>query len=127
MAKVLIVEDTEGVRQTLEIMLENSGHTLDVAENGQTALERIEHGDYDVVITDIIMPEVDGNDVILALRKMARPPKVIAISGGGMKVDKDEALMLARSQADTVLKKPFTHRELQDALARTLNGAESAA
>ena len=127
MAKVLIVEDTEGVRQTLEIMLENSGHTLDVAENGQTALERIEHGDYDVVITDIIMPEVDGNDVILALRKMAHPPKVIAISGGGMKVDKDEALMLARSQADTVLKKPFTHRELQDALARTLDGTRSAA
>ena len=127
MAKVLIVEDTEGVRQTLEIMLENSGHTLDVAENGQTALDRIEHGGYDVVITDIIMPEVDGNDVILALRKMAHPPKGIAISGGGMKVDKDEALMLARSQADTVLKKPFTHRELQDALARTLDGTRSAA
>jgi len=127
MASVLIVEDTEGVRQTLEIMLENSGHTLEVAENGQAALERLERGHYDIVITDIIMPEVDGNDVILAIRKMGRPPKVIAISGGGMKVDKDEALMLAHSQADTVLKKPFTHRELQEAVARTLDGAQTAA
>jgi CheY-like chemotaxis protein len=120
MASVLIVEDTEGVRQTLEIMLENSGHELDVAENGQTALERLAHGRYDIVITDVIMPEVDGNDVILEIQKMTKRPKVIAISGGGMKVDKDEALMLAKSQADTVLKKPFTHRELQDAISRTI-------
>ena len=122
MAKVLIVEDTEGVRQTLEIMLENSGHDLDVAENGQAALERLEHTRYDIVITDVIMPEVDGNDVIREVHNMTDRPKVIAISGGGMKVDKDEALMLAKSQADTVLKKPFTHRELQDAISRTTGG-----
>jgi CheY-like chemotaxis protein len=120
MAKILIVEDTEGVRQTLEIMLENSGHDLTLAEDGQVAIEKLQKETYDLVITDVIMPEVDGNDVILKIRKMENPPRIIAISGGGMKVDKDEALMLAKSQADTVLKKPFTHRELREAVAQTL-------
>jgi CheY-like chemotaxis protein len=122
MARVLIVEDTEGVRQTLEIMLESSGHELDIAENGRAALDKLHEKAYDLVITDIIMPEVDGNDVILEVRRMSPSPKVIAISGGGMKVDKDEALMLARTQADMVLKKPFTHRELQDAVFSALDG-----
>ncbi len=120
MARILIVEDTEGVRQTLEIMLENSGHTLNVAESGSDALAQLKQHSYDVVVTDIIMPEIDGNDVIMEIKRMSRPPKVIAISGGGMKVDKDEALTLARSQADMVLKKPFTHRELQDSVEKTL-------
>ncbi len=120
MARILIVEDTEGVRQTLEIMLESSGHTLDVVENGADALKSLKQKTYDAVVTDIIMPEVDGNDVIMEIKRMTDPPKVIAISGGGMKVDKEEALTLARSQADMVLKKPFTHRELQDAVEKTL-------
>lgn len=120
MGRILIIEDTEGVRQTLEIMLDNSGHELEVAPNGKEGLARVSARHFDLVITDVIMPEVDGNDVILELRRHPNPPKIIAISGGGMKVDKDEALMLAKSQADTVLKKPFTHRELQDAVALTL-------
>ena len=116
MARILVVEDTPAVRETLELMIADAGHETEVAENGRVALRRLREDVYDLVITDVIMPDLDGNEVILETRKLPTVPKIIAISGGGLRVDKDEALMLARSQADATLKKPFTHQELQAAL-----------
>lgn len=122
MANILLIEDMDGVRDTLEIMLSAQGHSVTTAANGNDGLSRAKQGGFDVVITDIIMPDTDGNDVLVELRKQAKRPPTIALSGGGSKVSADDALQLARQHADQVMTKPVTQSELNDALSSVLGG-----
>lgn len=80
-ARILVVDDDAGVRQVLRSMLESAGFTVGVAGNGREALEIMSAERYDVIITDLVMPEQEGIETIKLLRRDHPQAKVIAMSG----------------------------------------------
>ncbi|MCG8544944.1 MAG: response regulator [Alphaproteobacteria bacterium] len=112
MARILIIEDMKGVRDALEIILSMAGHQVVSATNGSEGMEKIDGGTYDLVITDILMPEVDGTEVIMHAKEKSPSTPVVAISAGGNSVSVEQALMFANHKADAVMEKPFSKDEL---------------
>jgi CheY-like chemotaxis protein len=120
MAKILLIDDMAGVRRTVSAVLKRAGHTVTEANDGGAGLQLLKGDRFDLVITDMLMPNHDGMEVILFLEQQPNRPKVLAISGGGSQVSSDEAFMLARSKADATLAKPFDNAELLAAVGKLL-------
>ncbi len=112
MAKILLIDDMKGVRRAVSAVLKRAGHSIVEADDGGAGLELLKSQRFDLVITDMLMPQHDGMEVLLFLEQQSNRPKVLAISGGGSQVSADEAFMLARSKADATLAKPFDNAEL---------------
>ncbi len=116
MARVLVIEDNDDFRDTLAAMLRSAGHDVQCAGNGREALDMLASPAYDLLITDILMPEVDGIELLTAMRKMPSRLPVVAISGGGS-MPASLALSLSTSLgASAVLFKPFHTQELLEAV-----------
>ena len=114
--KVLLVDDDDLGRKTIHQMLERAGHTVTSTGGGAEALELFQEDRPDLVMTDLIMPDTDGLELIQALRKLDRQVKILAISGGG-RVDATEYLAVARKfGAVGILTKPFSHQAMTDAI-----------
>jgi PAS domain S-box-containing protein len=112
--KILIVEDEKGIRELLAELLSLSGCHVDYAENGVTALKMIEVGAYDLVISDIKMPKMNGKELLSKIRenKTITQPKVILITGGA---DLKEIESISY-QCDGSLSKPFQDSELIESI-----------
>ncbi len=86
MARILIIDDDEALRTAFEQFLRRFGHIVTLAANGREGLHRLRQNKPDLVITDIFMPESDGLEVILEIKKKIRELSggipVIAVSGG---------------------------------------------
>lgn len=102
--------------------LRMAGHEVETAVNGDEALSLANHGNFDLMITDIIMPSKDGIEVILALRKSHPSAKIIAISGGGRLNAKDYLGIAQKLGAAATLAKPFSGSELVATVERVLAG-----
>ena len=114
MATILIIDDEERIRALLRTILEAAGYEVTEAPNGRIGLELYRQRPTDLVITDILMPELNGLDMILALTRQFLHAKVIAISGvGGETNDLDVAVLLG---ARRTFHKPFSMRRLLDAV-----------
>ncbi len=123
MAKVLVVEDSAAVRLAVTEVMEQAGHAVAEAENGRIAIGRLETESFDLVITDVLMPEADGVEVIKAVRARHPDTRVLAMSGGAPNLPAGYALKMAEMfAADAVLYKPFLNEELKKAVARLLSG-----
>ncbi len=112
MAKILLIDDMRGVRRTVSAVLKRAGHDVVEADDGGAGIDLLKSQRFDLVITDMLMPQHDGMEVLLFLEQQSNRPKVLAISGGGSQVSADEAFMLARNKADATLAKPFDNSEL---------------
>lgn len=116
--KVLVVDDNAAIRESIETLMMIKGYPSVSAKNGIEALKMLkQHSDVDVVITDVLMPEMDG--ITLSRHIGAEFPrvKVIAISGGGSNVPAREKIQECRDAGiKQVLQKPFTLEELASAL-----------
>ncbi|MGM0418085.1 MAG: response regulator [Thermodesulfobacteriota bacterium] len=105
--KILIIEDDSDLRQVLKIMLAKEGLSVVEAGDGKEGMKLFGQDLYDLVITDIIMPEKEGIETIFELKKLNPDVKIIAISGGG-KIAADEYLGMASNfGVSKVLSKPF--------------------
>ena len=114
MATILIIDDEEPVRALLRTTLEAAGYEVTEAANGRIGLALYRHRQMDLVITDIVMPELNGLDMLLELTREFLHAKVIAISGaGGEQNNLDVAKLLG---ARRTLQKPFSMRQLLDAV-----------
>ena len=82
MARILVIDDQEPIRSLLRIILEGAGHEVLEASNGRLGLELYRERSADLIITDIVMPEMDGLELLLELTRKFLNVKVIAISGG---------------------------------------------
>jgi signal transduction histidine kinase len=103
-ARVLVVEDEEHLRGMLVEALAGVGHTVDTAVNGLDGLARFQRGLYDLVITDLSMPECSGLDVSRAVKRMSPRTPVIMITGWG---DVMQPERMSDSGVDLLLVKPF--------------------
>jgi len=120
MARILVIDDDAAVRNALEIMLEGPAYSVEFCATGKSGLEALRNKDFDLVISDVIMPETDGLEVLFAVKKDFPLLKVILISGGG-RTSASEYLKLGNSLgADGVVQKPFTLTELIAAIETTL-------
>ncbi|CAK0750644.1 Response regulator [uncultured Gammaproteobacteria bacterium] len=112
MAKILVIDDMDDVREAIATILRQENHAVTEASDGRQGIAKFQVEAFDLVITDILMPEQDGTEVIMALDGMAQRPPVLAISGGAPKMPAYMALHLARLKADATLMKPFKNAEL---------------
>jgi DNA-binding response OmpR family regulator len=81
--RILLIDDDPAVRSSLARLLEADGHSVATAEDGATALRVLGRERVDLVITDVMMPELDGFEFLTQMRRMEPRPPVIVISGGG--------------------------------------------
>lgn len=127
MAKVLVVEDSAAVRLAVTEVIEQAGHSVASAENGRVAIELLRDGTFDLIVTDVLMPEADGLEVIKEARARHPRTQVLAMSGGAPNLPAGYALKMAEMfAADAVLFKPFLNDELKKAVARLLTEAAGA-
>jgi DNA-binding response OmpR family regulator len=122
MARILLIDDHDLVRGLLRETLELAGHTVIEARNGGDGLALFRRAGADLVITDIVMPDKDGIDVVRALREQVPPVNIIAISGAGGSAE-DYLDLAYRMGAVKVLLKPFTTAALIAAVNELLPGA----
>lgn len=123
MARVLIVEDSAAVRMALVEVVASLGHEVSDAADGRDAIARLQTELFDLVITDVLMPEADGVEVIKALRALDRDTRVLAVSGGAPNLPAGFALRMTEMfSADAVLYKPFLNDELEAVIDRLLAG-----
>ncbi len=120
MATILIVDDEPALRKIVRQMIESEGHVVVEADNGRAALSVFRARNPEIVITDIVMPQKDGIEMIAELRRESPAVRVVAISGGGRTRNLDVLRLAERAGADVVLAKPFTRVELIDALERAV-------
>lgn len=125
MAKILIIDDEAMVRYSLKIVLENAGHEVVEAENGVDGLSKISGHSFDVVVTDIIMPEKEGVGTIIEMKTKYPSLPVIAISGGGPDGYTGYLETAKALGADRTLEKPVSAEALLDAVANCLSTARS--
>jgi DNA-binding response OmpR family regulator len=120
MSHILIVDDHSPARSLIRAIVTLDGHTVSEAENGEDALTRIADTDYDLVILDLVMPGVDGYQVLERLRAMDghQNAAVIAVSSEGEEVD---LLRAAGLGALDHLSKPFGYDQMEKSIKRVLN------
>ncbi|HRS63563.1 MAG: Response regulator MprA [Spirochaetes bacterium ADurb.Bin218] len=116
MKKIVIVEDDQVIRESLKEFLEINGYEVMAIESSIDLLQKISSFKPDILITDIIMPDKDGIEIIIETKKYLPNIRLIAISGGG-RIDSESYLNTAKYLgADATLKKPFSHKELLDCI-----------
>lgn len=123
MARILLVEDDEAVREILRKTLVAAGYEVEEAPDGVVALAAYRRQPIDLVITDLVMPEKDGLETIMDLRRLNPAVKIIAMSGGGWTLGPGQIyLETARVLgALEILAKPFTASTLLTAVSEVLS------
>ncbi len=109
MAKILVIDDERAIRNTLKEILGDEGHTVDVAEDGKKGMEKARQGEYDLIFSDVKMPEMDGIEVLTALKQPAEGETyvdcpVVMISGHG---DIETAVEALKKGAYDFIEKPL--------------------
>ncbi len=112
MARVLVIDDEEQVRTLIREVLEGAGHEVMEAGNGREAMKLYEANPTNVVITDLVMPEQDGLEIIRELRRRFPAVKIIAVSGAQQKLNLDLLYVAEKLGALRTLEKPFDIRKL---------------
>jgi DNA-binding response OmpR family regulator len=105
--KVLLIDDDPALLWLMGQAFAAAGYTIKSAENGRKGLGLIDAYQPDLVVTDIVMPEMEGIAAILEIRRKPRPPKIIAISGAGPGGRRNYLKWAKHLGADEVLAKPF--------------------
>lgn len=113
MARILLIEDQDELRKAIRIQLVRLGHTVIEADNGKSGLEQFRAEPIDLVITDIVMPVMEGIETIRCMRKAQPEVGIIAMSGGGGNPAGAYLRIAQRIGADQLLAKPFSPEELR--------------
>jgi two-component system chemotaxis response regulator CheY len=120
---VLLVEDDPAVRSLVVEMLEASGIRVIEAGLGEAALTDLREREYDLLLTDIVMPAVDGVRVVEHARQHRPDLPIIAMSGGSGFMIPEVGLRWSQAAgANRVLKKPFRREELLAAIEELMRG-----
>ena len=114
---LLLVEDDDALRHLLARVLEQASHRVIAVANGRSAIGELSADTFDAVITDVLMPDADGLEVIAAAKQFQPKAAIIAMSGGSGQLNAGFCLNLAgRLSNARILPKPFLPRELLEAV-----------
>ena len=109
MSTILVIDDEKGILQLMHQALTKYGHNVETADDGKEGIRKFDDGNFDMVITDIRMPGIDGNGVVEHIRKSKKQAiPVIAISGTPWLMEADDF--------DMVLSKPFPVKQLIESI-----------
>lgn len=122
MAHILVIDDDKMICDLLRRSLERSGYTVSEASDGQQGLAVHKRTPANLVITDMIMPGMEGVETIMELRRLSPGLKIIAMSGGGMGKGTDYLNLAKKFGAFHTLNKPFTIERLNQVVAEALGG-----
>ena len=117
MSNILIVDDEQSYRQLLSLVFESDGHTVRTAMNGRQALESLQTEPADVIISDVKMPDVDGIEMLRAVRETLPDLGVVLMTAFASVETAREAFKLG---ADDFIQKPFDVEELKLIVKKTL-------
>jgi CheY-like chemotaxis protein len=111
-SRILVVDDEEDIRDVARLLLESEGYSVVCVEDGRSAIREVDKQNFDLVITDMLMPEMDGVELINELRRRDPGQPIMAISGGGH-APKESYLQIAHlCGAQVLLAKPFNRDQL---------------
>jgi DNA-binding response OmpR family regulator len=121
MAKILVVEDDDASREFLRYVLENASHTVRVTADGQAALDAVAAEQPDLMVLDVMLPEVHGYEVCHRLKRAEKTAKIkiLFLSAKTFQADKHQALSVG---ADDFLSKPVEPGVLLEHVSALLNG-----
>jgi len=122
MAHILIIDDDVLICQLLRRILEQLGHRVTDAQEGRKGLNAFQADPADLVITDLIMPGMEGIETILEMKRRFPGTKIIAMSGGGVGSGSDYLQMARKFGAHQILNKPFSVQMLTDLVSTMLVG-----
>jgi len=123
LARILVIDDNPQIGRVLTAYLSRFGYEVEYAQDGSAGLRAYEASTFDLVITDLVMPEEDGLGIIRRILATNSEARIIAVSGGGHRVHADDYLTLAlRLGAKTALEKPFDSAQMLEAVREVLGG-----
>ncbi len=121
MATILVIDDDEGIRELYRRILEKAGYQVFDAPDGEAGIRLFREKPADLVLTDIVMPEKEGLETIMELKKEFSQVRIIAISGGGKATTSFTCLHLAKMLgADQALTKPIPRTKLLETVKAVL-------
>ena len=125
---ILIADDEESIRNLLGSWLRNHGYAVTCVASAHEAARHLDQEHFDLVITDVVMPDGDGYELIAAFREARPMTRILAMSGGGKYLQGNDCLKVARGLgAHGVLMKPFNWGQLHTAIDLALVARESRA
>ena len=113
-ARILVVDDDNAIRETLRAILEDEGYPVAAASNGREALEKFRNGRFDLVVTDKAMPEMDGDQLAVAIKQLNPQQPIILLTGFSELADNNPK---SSNCIDLVVSKPVSMLTLRQALA----------
>ena len=116
MARILMAEDDEYISRMINLRLSMRGYDIDLAVNGQEAVEKALAGDYDLLLMDMHMPVMDGHQATRTLREKGYAGLIVAVTASVMSVDSDKAI---ESGCDDYIAKPIGN-DFEDRIERLL-------
>ena len=121
MSRVLVIDDDDVVRMLVVEILESAGHEVIAAEGAERALGLLENSDFDLVVSDVVMPGLSGLELLEIVRQRRASLPIVLVTGAGTYDTLSQAL--TRGAAGLVTK-PFTHADLRQAVAEALDRAD---
>jgi DNA-binding NtrC family response regulator len=121
MIRVLVVDDDDAFRQTVCDLLANGDFEILSAESGAKSFAVLRNQPVDIVLTDIVMPDEDGLEIVRKINKMNPAPKIVAMSGGGRIAATDYLKMAKLMGASATIPKPFKQQQLVDLLQQVFS------
>ena len=118
---VLVADDEPGIRDLLKHWIARAGNQVVCAASGDEAVRLLRSAHFDLVITDIVMPDGDGFELIASIKLHQPQACIIAMSGGGKYLQSADCLKMARGLgAHGIVMKPFNWEEMRKAIESTL-------
>ena len=115
--RVLVIDDEDNIRELLANILSRSNHKVTAASNGMSGIKEFEKGSFDIVFTDLGMPEMSGWEVAEKVKAINPDTMVVLITGWGVELNGSE---LEGKNVDTVIAKPFRIKQIIETVAKAL-------
>lgn len=114
--RILLIDDDLLIRELVGSILAEAGHNVVTAANGVDGIDKLQTQNFDLVVTDILMPDKEGVETIFEVRQSWPDLRIIAISGGGLMKNFSPLSVAKKAGADVVLTKPFEPEDLLNAV-----------